>query len=73
MIYNSVYEWIEQLIRATDMCIDVYCKKRTSCWAVNMLCCKYNSLLLLFYFIDLKMYNLLTFHGINHVMPKTVA
>ena len=31
---------IEQVFESTDMCIDVYCKKRTSSWAVNMLCCK---------------------------------
>ena len=31
---------IEQVFESTDMCIDVYCKKRTLCWAVNMLCCK---------------------------------
>ena len=29
MIYNSVYEWIDQLIKATYMCIEVYFKKDT--------------------------------------------
>ena len=41
---NLKWSWvkmrIEQVFESTDMCIDVYCKKRTSYWAVNMLCCK---------------------------------